>query len=1164
MLTACSNNNQNPEVVERQSSIVSSGDGSFGVIPYGKNLMKSFVFKNNGPNSVIGSATIVGSGFDIALQLGCETIEIGKSCLVKVMFSSANKESGAYTAALKVGDATVSLSASIDSVPEVAYEFSVDGQSVGSTNLNIGELVGNNIKLMTVKVKNNSPRSGQASSLIVSNNRFRVFNNSCNNVLLKPSKSCVVKLLVQGDNTNSSVSTQLTFDGQNKQIAATQVEQILTGQMIAVNSSVTLGDFYQEGINKIQLLKIKNEGNGVGKIETSAVTLPPGYAVLTNDCSNVKPGTSCYIRLLYSSQDLNKGSHTDTVTIGDSDVDLTVNQVTNPNDLQSLNLIVDENIPVGFCAPVSLSLKDSENLDYVSSQSLTITASSSSLYSDNNCTTADNLIIPPFESTKNLFVKHDLAGPRDLQLSIKGKAENKNLYFYNPLVLTTNKANIVVGQQAQISVEGGRGPFNIETLSGGGTLTLGGLYTSDTVGTATFKVTDSVLNQTAQVSINVVAVLTSSISSFEKIVNQNQSIQGQNGLAPYAYSKVSGVGSVDAVTGIYSAGAVAGLVQLKITDSLNQEVLVTGQVYSQLGVSPTNSIIVLAQNQTFTGVGGKPPYVFSKVSGVGDVGSSSGIFSSLTVGSAQIKVVDSLNQEITTGITVNSNIVLTAGNCSSAVPEQVDCTVNSTGGVGDRTYSVDKGTINPSTGVFYGQCDNNLGSSVVTVTDSMGNSGNITLNYPCVHKTCSQLRAQQKGLTSGDYWLDPDGIVRGGTTSPFKVYCDFRSTGTFALMAEKKAADGIYFPSSTSHGGHALGFYNYGPSTNGTFSINLRNYATIPNALIRLEDGIYNYVVTWDGLNTFKYVSSANLSTNPPGKIWSLNNTGFVAPAVGTTLNYDYRELGGPTEDQCAMSERNGTNPHPGISRFYFIGLNPASGWNTNGSQNWCPYGLGAHADYNFDGFAWLGGYRSGSGTAIKVYYQDIYYHHPVSCNDAKQKGIKNIAGTTGNGTYTIDTDGYLYGSNPVDVNCDMETDQYGWQEVSSATLSSTKMLQGKQFVKIGTYISTTGVNSGTQVLGIFGNAVKSQNFLVGKPTLLTTNNYTTHSSPVRGYNYMGGHKWFINNGISSGSLDYAIVFANGVVGSILVGSASDGQVSGSEHAYIYYYRHNYSLWERP
>jgi hypothetical protein len=1168
VLSACTKN-PTPNVVDRQLSVVSSGSGDFGVVEYGKNPIKSFVFKNTGAESVSGLAVLTGSGFEIALQLGCENLAPGKNCLVKVIFNSLNKESGDYNSILQVGDATVNLSARIESIPSTVYSFSVDNQLIEPEGLQLGPLTGKNIKLMTVKVKNVSPKTGKISSLSLSNDKFRIIGNGCANIKLKPSQSCIAKVVVQGDNTNDpNFATELTFDEQSRPATLPKVQQVLSGQMIALNDSITLGEFFEEGTNKIQLLKIENQGNGVGSVDSSAIVLPPGYTLGTNNCLNVKPGSSCVIRLVYSSTDLAKGSHTDTITIGDSDVDLTVNQVTNPNDLQSLNLTVTENIPVGACAPVTIALKDSEDLDYVSAQPIAINTSST-LYSDSNCTLVDNLAILPFESGKNLFIKNSLAGPRGLLVSIKNKTEEKPLYFYNPLTLSTNKANIVVGQQAQITVNGGRGPFSVETLSGGGTLTIGGVYTSDSVGVANFKVTDTVLGHSATVSVNVVDVLSANLISFEKVVNQTQALQGQKGLDPYVYSKVSGVGSIDAATGLYSADSMAGVVQLKITDALSQEVLVNGQVYSAmqvsplsksivstsshqilpsggklpyafsklsgdgsvnsvtgiysspgatsaqikvtdalgqeqlvtiqvvlplsanivsfekivnqtqlvqgqnglppyafskisgvgsidastgvyssgnisgavqlkvtdalnqevvvngqvyglLNISPLNSNIVLSQSQIFSATGGKPPYVFAKVSGVGEVNSQTGSFSSLTVGSAQIKVIDALGQESTTNVTVNSNITLTSGTCSTSIPEQVDCQVNSSGGVGSRTYSVDKGFINSTTGVFYGQCESNLGQSTVTVTDSMGNSANLSLSYPCVHKTCSQLRAQGKGLVSANYWLDPDGIFKGGTTSPFNVYCDFRANGTFALMAEKKAADGFYFPASTVHQGQILGFYNLNPSVNGSFSIDLKNYASIPSAVIRLEDGLYNYVMSWDGQSNFKYVSSANLPNNPPGKIWTLNSTGFQAPAVGTSLLYASRPLGSLIEDQCGMSERNGTNPHAGISEFYFLSLNPASGWSPVGSQNWCPYGLGAHGDYQYNGISWLGGNITAAGTAMKVYYQDAYFHHPISCADALQKGILNDGGQSGSGVYTIDPDGYLLGSAPYQVICDM------------------------------------------------------------------------------------------------------------------------------------------------
>lgn len=1159
ILTGCTKKTETQQNTNQVSQLQVEGSGDFQVVPYGEIKVKTFIFKNNTSTTETLNPQITGpqaADFIIGYTLGCQTVDPGKSCLIKVLFNTQGKTSGQYQAQLSVGDTISNLSAEIETVPQVSYQFVVN--NVVTNALDLGVLEGSHVKLLTVKIKNNSPKMGNASTLSVSNPRIKILTSTCSNAALKPNQSCTAKIWIKGENTDSTISGDLIFDNHTLAISGTEQHQNLPSNLVPFESSVTLGDVFEEDSKKIQLISLQNTGSGIGSVEN--ITLPPEFTIASNNCLSVKPGKNCVIRIVYTASEIVKGQSTSTIDLGDSELDVVINQVSKPNSLATIILNTADNSLINTCVALEVSVKDQEGLSFVSSKNIDL-ASSQTLFSDSSCTNSVSATLSPYESEKTFYIKDGSVGDKTLTLSKDSVSVNKNVFFYEELTVNSSINNVITNQVSTVSYVGGKAPHSFEKISGVGVISNTGVFQSDVPGDTQIKITDSIGNE-AIVNYHVVLPLAASINSFEKIVNQTQTIQGQYGLPPYSYSKVSGVGSVNETTGEFTAGSVAGLVSLKIIDSLDQEVIVSGEVFNLLTVNLNTVTIALSNSHTITPAGGKTPYSYSKISGVGTV--SSGLFSSLNTGNSQIKVSDALGQEVMVNITVNSDITVSAGTCVSTNPEQVDCTVSVTGGVGSKTFTTDKGQINPTTGVFYGQCQNNLGQSTITATDSMGNTGSVTVSYPCVYKTCSQLRAEGFGLVSGDYWIDPDGIARAGSSSPFKVYCDFRTTGTFALMAEKKAADGIYFPTSLQHGGHALGFYNYGPSANGTFSKDLKSFSSIPMGMIRLEDGIYHYAMTWDGLNEFKYQTSANLSTNPPGKIWSLNNTGFVAPAFNTSLGgYGMRELNtGATEDQCGMMERNGTNPHAGINKFYFISLNPASGWNTNGSQNWCPYGLGAHGDYNYDGYAWLGGYRTGSGTAIKVYYQDVYYFRPRTCQEAKERGTKNLAGNTGNGTYVLDTDGYLYGAAEFNANCDMETSQYGYQEVSTGNLNTSKMLQGKQFVKIGSYISTTGVNSGTQVIGLFGPANISNNYLVGKPNLFTTNNYVTHSTPVRGYNYMGGHKWFFNNGIDAGNLNYAIVFSNGVVGSVW--TASDGTSVGSEHAYVYYYRHNYTLWERP
>lgn len=886
-------------------TIQSSGDGNFGVVPYGEIKIKSFVIANDSLDTLNLTPAIGGNqanDFSLGLTLGCSPLLPGKSCLIKTFFNSNGKISGEYVASLNVGNLSLPLTASIPSVPSVSYEYFLNGQ-METSSVDLGSISTDNIKVLSLKIKNNSPMVGETTSLTSSNPFYNILYNGCSNVSLKPNQSCFAKIYLKGDASSENKSGNLSFGNSQLSLISQNISHTYVSNFEAFTPEVELGDFYESGERIIKSIMLVNNGDGIGTL--SSIVLPPEYSMASNNCLAVKPGNKCFIRLVYDNPDQTKGQHSDSISLGTSNVDLIVNQVNKPNDLGSINLTVDENILVNECQPILVELKDVENLNYIVSSD-TILNSSAQLYSDSTCSTTAVATIPAFEASKSFYIKNTTAGNLSLTVSKELISQVKDIYFYN--TFTTNS-----------------------------------------------------------LSVN----------------------------------------------------------------------------------------IALSENFSIIASGGKPPYVFEKISGVGSI-SNSGLFNSDFTGSGQLKVSDALGHEVFISTNVVSNISVSAGTCTFANhPEGVSCTVNASGGVGSKTFSTSNGNIDPVSGSFYGICNNNVGSSTVTATDSNGNTGSVVVTYPCVYKSCSELRAKGFGLTSGDYWLDPDGLFRSGTTSPNKIYCDFRADGTYAFMAEKKAADGIYYPPLTSSSGGLLGFYNFGPSANGTFSKDLKIFSPISSGVIMLEDLAtgYNYKINWNGQTTgsaFSVRSTAGMST----KMFTLHSA-ISGPVAGSNLGYTFSTPITHIEDPCGMVERNTSNPH-GYPNYAYLALAPGA-WSSNGAQALCPYGIGAHGDLYWDGYAWLGANKNASGTSVKVYYQDIYFHHPVSCLDAKNKGTLNQAGNTGDGIYTLDPDGYLIGTPSYNAYCDMTTDNGGWTLVASAWVSSYAASVNPSIASLGQFMLNNG-----------------------------------------------------------------------------------------------------------
>lgn len=1160
LLIGCSKSPQSPfNQIVKEQRIEAQGDGIFGEVNYEDSKIKSFVFKNTDSSPLSLSPSISGSqasSFAIGFTLGCTNLEVNKNCLVKVMFNSLGKTAGNYEAVLNIGSLAIPLSASIAAVPEVKYDIYLSNQKIDES-FDLGSLVTNEIKLVSVKVVNNSPMNGNPETLVSGNPFYTIIHNGCNNITLKPNQACYSKMYFKGDAVSENKVGSLQFGNSIKGISVSNQAQQQPASFQASSPVLEMGDFHSSGEKIIKSIILTNGGTGAGSLES--LVLPSEYSILHNNCNGVKPGNKCIIKLAYSNPVQDKGRHTDAVSLGDSSIGLTVNQVNKENDLGSIAFTVADNILTNTCSPLVVDLKDKDNLSFVSSKDTELVASQT-VYSNSDCSSESTVKIPSFESSKTFYVKSSSAGAVNLSLVKNSISSNKEIYFYDNFSSSELSKVLITGQSYQAIHQGGKAPYSYVIESGVGSLQGNNFLAGEVAGNSVIKIKDS-LNHELTLNIQVVLPLSTNVLSFEKLVNQSQSILGQNGLPPYSYAKVSGVGSISS-SGSYSAEANAGVVQIKVSDALGQEVMVTGQIYSLLSALPSSISVAISDSQSVTASGGKTPYIYSKVSGVGSI-SNLGVFSSLDMGVGQIKVQDQMGQEVLIPVSVASNVVVSSGNCSfTTTAEGMNCTPSVTGGVGAKTWSATNGNIDANTGVFYGICSGNVGSSVITAMDSRGNTGSTTISYPCVYKGCSELRAKGLGATSGDYWLDPDGLFRSGSTSPTKIYCDFRADGTWAFMAEKKAADGVYFPSSSINGGEPLGFYTYAGSANGTFSKNMSLFSPL-SGIIMLEDGSYNYKISWNGnlaTGGFKTISSSGINT----KIYTLHSA-VSGPAAGSTLSYSLTtDITSRYEDICGVVERNYTNPL-GYSSFKALILTTGN-WNINGSQSLCPFGLGAHGDLNWDGYApgWLGANKNAAGTAIKVYYQDIYNHHPTSCQDAKDKGVLNTSGNTGTGTYTIDPDGYLYGTAPVATQCHMDSSSgFAYTQVSTSNINATKILAGKQFVKLTSmYDPYTGVANGVQVVGLFGTADISNNFLVGKASLYTTNAYQNVGGSVGGYNYMGGNNAFVNRQIPAGNINYVVIFGNNVVGKVNI--SSDGTSHNLEHAYLYYHRYNYTLWERP
>jgi hypothetical protein len=131
-----------------------------------------------------------------------------------------------------------------------------------------------------------------------------------------------------------------------------------------------------------------------------------------------------------------------------------------------------------------------------------------------------------------------------------------------------------------------------------------------------------------------------------------QTLMPTGGTGPYTFLVLSGSGTVDASTGVFTAPRQSGSTVVQVTDATGETAQVTVNNNVALAISPKSITVTAGAGQTnpFAGVGGTPPYKYALVSGPGSL-SAAGVYSSANVsGSAIVRVTDNL------GITASASV----------------------------------------------------------------------------------------------------------------------------------------------------------------------------------------------------------------------------------------------------------------------------------------------------------------------------------------------------------------------------------------------------------------------------------------------------------------------------------------------------------------------------
>ena len=298
-----------------------------------------------------------------------------------------------------------------------------------------------------------------------------------------------------------------------------------------------------------------------------------------------------------------------------------------------------------------------------------------------------------------------------------GNTANAIVTITSAMSISPASITLAVNNTTTFTVSGGTGPYTYSTVSGTGTINSStGVYTAPaSSGSATVRVTDS-LSVTADASVTINPALAITPSTKVLAVNNTFAFSANNGVSPYTFSIVSGGGSIDSSSGLYTAPATAGSVTVRVTDGRGNTSNSAVTINAALAISPSSATISSTGTQAYSATGGVSPFIYSIVSGPGSINSSSGLYTGASVGSVTVRVTDSLSNTSDGMLTVNGQ--LSVSPVTAYVVIDSDLSLTAVGGVSPYTYSIvtGGGVIDTVTGIYTAPAT--TGSATLRTTDS--------------------------------------------------------------------------------------------------------------------------------------------------------------------------------------------------------------------------------------------------------------------------------------------------------------------------------------------------------------------------------------------------------------------------------------------------------------
>jgi|GEM_PF-6695818 len=280
-----------------------------------------------------------------------------------------------------------------------------------------------------------------------------------------------------------------------------------------------------------------------------------------------------------------------------------------------------------------------------------------------------------------------------------------------------------IGTSYVFQASGGSEPYIYSLVEGDGSIAEEtGLYSAAAIpGNATVAVTDS-LGFVKEADITVVSVgeFTAAPASISLYIYNTSTFTALGGVEPYSWSMVSGSGTIDGSSGVYTAPSSAGSDVVRVTDSIGNISDAVISVLTPFSLSPTEIQVTVDNSYTFTAEGGKTPYVFTVDSGGGAVDAVTGEYTApAAAGNAVLGAVDALGNYDSAEITIVPPAALLISPVSITLNVDDSTTFSATGGTSPYNFAILSGSGNIDAGGTY-TAPGATGTDIIRLSDDDG------------------------------------------------------------------------------------------------------------------------------------------------------------------------------------------------------------------------------------------------------------------------------------------------------------------------------------------------------------------------------------------------------------------------------------------------------------